>query len=60
MKKLIAVLITILAFLCDNEILTLLLIGVGAAIVAVILLRAWAKTEKQSLPGSFDVDWGRK
>lgn len=60
MKKLSAILLTALAFLCDNEIITLFIIAVVAAVVAVILLAAWAKTEKPKLPGSFDSDWGKK
>ena len=60
MKKFMAVLVTALAFLCDNEILTLFIIAIAAAVVAVILLAAWAKTEKKSLPGSFSSDWGKK
>ena len=60
MKKIIAILATALAFLCDNEILTLFMIAIAAAVVAVILLAAWAKTGKKSLPGSFSSDWGTK
>ena len=60
MKKIISAAAVILAFLCDNEILTLFLIAIAAGIVAVVILAAWAKTERKSLPGSFDTDWGRK
>ena len=60
MKKIISIAAVILAFLCQNEILTLLLIAVACGTVAVIILAAWAKTEKPKLPGSFDSDWGRK
>jgi len=60
MKKLIALAATVVAFLCQNEILTLFIIAIAAAVVAVIILAAWAKTEKKSLPGTFDADWGKK
>ena len=60
MKKIITLAAVILAFLCNNEILTLFLIAIGVAVVAVVILVAWAKTEKPKLPGSFDSDWGKK
>ena len=60
MKKLAAILLTVLAFLESNEIFTLFIIALGAAVVAAILLAAWAKTEKKGLSGSFDTDWGKK
>ena len=60
LKKVMALCSVVLAFLCQNEILTLFLIGVGCAVVAIIILAAWAKTEKKSLPGSFNKDWGEK
>lgn len=60
MKKIISLGAVILAFLCNNEILTLFIIALGAGTVAVIIIAAWAKTEKKSLPGSFNSDWGRK
>lgn len=60
MKKLMVIAATILAFLCQNEILTLFLIAIACAVVAVVLIAAWAKTEKKSLPGSFNKDWGKK
>lgn len=60
MKKILSLAAVVLAFLCNNEILTLFLIALGAGTVAVIIIAAWAKTEKKSLPGSFDTDWGRK
>lgn len=60
MKKLIAVLVTALAFLCDNEILTLFLIAVAAAVVAVILLAAWAKSEEKHLHGVYMANWRKK
>ena len=60
MKKFMAVLVTALAFLCDNEILTLFIIAIAAAVVAVIILAAWAKTEKKSLPGVYMANWRKK
>lgn len=60
MRKVITILATILAFLCNNEIFTLLIIAAAALVVAIVLLRAWASKETEKLPASFDTDWGRK
>ena len=60
MKKVIAAALTLFAFLCDNEILTMFIIALGALVVVVFVVAAWAKTEKPKMPGSFDTDWGTK
>ena len=60
MRKIITVLAAILAFICNNEIITLLIIAAGALVVAIFLLKAWASKETEKMPASFDVDWGRK
>lgn len=60
MKKIIAIASVILTFLCDNEILTLFVIAIAALVVAIFLFKAWASKEKDNLPASFDVDWGKK
>ena len=61
MKKLAALLLTVLAFLESNEIFTLFLIAIIAGVIASFLLASWAKTEKDTkLNGSFDADWGKK
>ena len=60
MKKLIAIAATVIAFLCQNEILTLFIIAIAAAVVAVILLAAWAKTEEKHLHGAYMANWRKK
>ena len=60
MKKITAAVLALLAFICNNEILTLFIIGIFAVSIAVVILVAWAKTEKKSLPGTFNTDWGAK
>jgi NADH:ubiquinone oxidoreductase subunit 2 (subunit N) len=60
MKKLILVFGGLIAFIANNEILTLLLLALALIALAVFILAAWAKTEKPKMDGSFDVDWGKK
>ena len=60
MKKVVTAFAALAAFIAGNEILTWFLIAVGITVVAVILVAAWAKTEKPKIPGSFNADWGKK
>ena len=59
MKKL-AITGAIIAFLFNNEILTLIIIGIIGTALAVVLVTAWFKSEPKSLDGSFSKDWGTK
>lgn len=59
MKKL-AITGAIIAFFFNNEILTLIILGICGAALAVYLLTAWFKSEPKSLEGSFSKDWGTK
>ena len=60
MKKLLATIIGVFTIMVNNEIVTLLVIAVALLIFAIFVLRAWAKTEKKGLDGSFSSDWGKK
>lgn len=60
MKKLIAFMVTALAFIADNEILTLAIIAAGALFVVIFVFSAWAKIEKPKNPCLFNTEWGKK
>ena len=57
MKKLAAA-GAIFAFLCRDEIVTLLIIAIIGIVLVIVLLDAWFKSEPKSLDGSFSADWG--
>jgi len=60
MRKVITALAIALAFIFNNEILTMLFLTTGAVILGVFILKAWASKETEKMPGSFDADWGKK
>ena len=60
MKKLLLTFAGLIAFIANNEILTLLIIALALIAFAVFILVSWAKSEKPKMDGSFDTDWGRK
>ena len=59
MKKL-AISGAILAFVCRNEIVTLIIVAVIGIALACVLFTAWYKSEPKSMDGSFSADWGTK
>ena len=57
MKKLAAV-GAIFAFLCRDEVVTMLILAIIGIVLAIVLLDAWVKSDHKSLDGSFSADWG--
>ena len=59
MKKL-AISGAILAFVCRNEIITLVIVAVIGIVLVCVLFKAWYDSEPKSMDGTFSADWGTK
>lgn len=59
MKKL-AISGAILAFVCRNEIITLIIIAIIGVALVCVLFKAWYESEPKSMEGTFSAEWGKK